>query len=307
MNHQKIRIDRILGVVLITILTATLILFAVKLLIGNTYKQPNEATYIFKTSTTMAAEKVITTTLLAEEVNLDNISEELKTKYLERKNALIAANTEKTKLEDLKAIRKEFELVLYDIKNTHIIALKDNKEMKVENGIHYSKGVMVVNKKYPLPDTYAPKENPEAKNSVLKLILKMQELNYPVSSKYVGFVDFETQKQLYKEVYDKEGLAKAEEKVLRAGHSEHQTGLAFTILNKSNQNLNDEKALAWLKDNAHLYGFIIRYPKDKEAITGVSYRPYELRYLGEVLAKEVYESKLSFEEFFHVEGGNYSE
>ena len=54
----------------------------------------------------------------------------------------------------------------------------------------------------------------------------------------------------------------------------------------------------WLAKNGWKYGFILRYPTGKMAITGITYEPWHFRYLGEELAKEVYDSKLTLEEFF---------
>lgn len=86
------------------------------------------------------------------------------------------------------------------------------------------------------------------------------------------------------------------------GHSEHQTGLAMDITCRSvnlklKEAFGDEPEGIWVKENAHTFGFIIRYPKGKEEITGYSYEPWHIRYLGEDLAKQVYDSELTYEEF----------
>ena len=59
----------------------------------------------------------------------------------------------------------------------------------------------------------------------------------------------------------------------------------------------------WLAENCWRYGFIIRYPKGKEEITGYTYEPWHVRYLGKSTAKLVYDSGLTLEEFLNVEGG----
>lgn len=83
----------------------------------------------------------------------------------------------------------------------------------------------------------------------------------------------------------------------RAGHSEHQTGLAVDI--------NDlEKIFAatpegiWLADNAYRFGFILRYPQGKEHITGYDYEPWHFRYLGKELAEKLRLSNLTYDEFY---------
>lgn len=83
----------------------------------------------------------------------------------------------------------------------------------------------------------------------------------------------------------------------RGGHSEHHTGLAIDVIRNNYTVLNSEEYL-WYKDNAHNYGFIIRYPEGKEHITGYSYEPWHLRYLGVELATDVYNSGLTYEEYY---------
>ena len=58
------------------------------------------------------------------------------------------------------------------------------------------------------------------------------------------------------------------------------------------------KEFTWIKNNAHKYGFILRYPKDKEYITGYNYEPWHYRYVGIDAAKVIYENNLTFEEYY---------
>jgi len=83
----------------------------------------------------------------------------------------------------------------------------------------------------------------------------------------------------------------------RGGHSEHHTGLAIDVI-KNSYVVESTREFEWYKDNAHKYGFIIRYPKGKEHITGYQYEPWHLRYLGVELATSVYESSLTYEEYY---------
>lgn len=87
------------------------------------------------------------------------------------------------------------------------------------------------------------------------------------------------------------------------GESEHQTGLAFDLWDGSVEpgdvEAYDAEALsAWLKENAYRFGFILRYPKGKEAKTGFDYKPWHYRYVGEELAGKIYQSGLTLEEYF---------
>lgn len=83
----------------------------------------------------------------------------------------------------------------------------------------------------------------------------------------------------------------------RAGHSEHQTGLAVDI-NDLEETFELTSESRWLKVNAHRFGFILRYPKGKEYITGYNYEPWHYRYLGKSLAEAVYYSNLTYDEFY---------
>lgn len=83
----------------------------------------------------------------------------------------------------------------------------------------------------------------------------------------------------------------------RAGHSEHQTGLAVDI-NDLEQTFENTPEGRWLADHAHWYGFILRYPKGRERITGYDYEPWHFRYLGKELAKAVHQSNLTYDEYY---------
>jgi len=83
----------------------------------------------------------------------------------------------------------------------------------------------------------------------------------------------------------------------RPGHSEHQTGLAVDI-NDLEQTFEDTPAGKWLAANSYHFGFLLRYPKGKEAITGYDYEPWHFRYLGRRLAAAVYQSSLTYDEYY---------
>ncbi len=82
----------------------------------------------------------------------------------------------------------------------------------------------------------------------------------------------------------------------RPGHSEHQTGLAVDI-NDLEESFADTQAGRWLAMSAHCFGFILRYPKGKEVITGYDYEPWHFRYLGHFLAERIYNSGLTYDEY----------
>lgn len=86
----------------------------------------------------------------------------------------------------------------------------------------------------------------------------------------------------------------------RPGYSEHQTGLALDIVSDGVQGNEFENTdeFRWLQENAHKYGFILRYPKDKEYITGYNYESWHYRYVGKDLATKVKESGLTYDEYY---------
>lgn len=182
---------------------------------------------------------------------------------------------------------------------------KSNGEADLSLGIQ-----MVVNKKHKLPADYNPGENPNAGEKVRELIQKMQELGFSISNQYSGFRSYEYQTKLYQNYVNKDGKEAADTYSARPGYSEHQTGLAFDILNGAGgllgENPQDEKAIEWLHSHAHEYGFIVRFQKGKEAITGYQAEAWHLRYVGDI-AEKIYTSNLTLEEYFGVEGGNYAD
>ena len=100
----------------------------------------------------------------------------------------------------------------------------------------------------------------------------------------------------------------------KPGYSEHQTGLAADIADHDRatyltQEMEDTPEGIWLRNHAHEYGFIMRYPKGKEEITGYAYEPWHFRYVGRDYAAAIYnvDEFCSFEEYFGVEGGDYYE
>ena len=188
---------------------------------------------------------------------------------------------------------------------TSVATKQSNGEADLSLGIQ-----MVVNKKHKLPADYNPGENPNAGEKVRELIKKMQELGFSISNQYSGFRSYEYQTKLYQNYVNKDGKEAADTYSARPGYSEHQTGLAFDILNGAGgllgENPQDEKAIEWLHSHAHEYGFIVRFQEGKEAITGYQAEAWHLRYVGDI-AEQIYTSNLTLEEYFGVEGGNYAD
>lgn len=177
--------------------------------------------------------------------------------------------------------------------------LPEAGETVVQNGLTYIDGILVVNKTYSLPSDYAPGVNQEALDAFNQMQYDIgvnEGLVIYISSDYRSY---DYQDDLYNRYVKYNGQEYADTYSEKAGHSEHQTGLAFD-LNTIKLSFGETSAGKWVAEHCHEYGFIIRYPEGKEASTGFGYEPWHIRYLGVEKATEVYESGLSLEEYLGI-------
>ncbi|MDG3044442.1 M15 family metallopeptidase [Bacillus sp. B6(2022)] len=105
------------------------------------------------------------------------------------------------------------------------------------------------------------------------------------------FRSYDRQRVLYNNYVASHGKKQADRFSARPGYSEHQTGLAFDIGGVNSKHWAEDsfantKEAKWLAKHAHEFGFIIRYPKGKEKVTGYQYEPWHLRYLGSKMRKK---------------------
>lgn len=170
-----------------------------------------------------------------------------------------------------------------------------------ENGITeltYIDGILIANKTYALPSNY----DPGTDSTALAAFDEMQKAAYAdgcniyISS---GYRSYARQVEIYNRYVAKDGQEYADTYSSRPGFSEHQTGLTFD-LNSIDISFADTPEGKWVAENCHKYGFIVRYPKDKEDITGYTYEPWHIRYLGVEKATAVYESGLCLEEYLGI-------
>lgn len=119
-----------------------------------------------------------------------------------------------------------------------------------------------------------------------------------------AYRSIEYQEKVYKEIAEDKGEEYARTHVAIPGYSEHHTGLALDVCikigdeYKIDYDLIETGIVKYMEENAHKFGFIIRYPKDKENITGYNYEPWHLRYVGYELASELHNNNLSLEEYY---------
>lgn len=185
-----------------------------------------------------------------------------------------------------------------DVYATIPVTVVAEPETTETDGATYINGILVVNKTYALPSDYGDGVDPDAQAAFDKMQADAAEegLDIYIAS---GFRSYDYQAGLYQRYVDKDGREAADRYSARPGHSEHQTGLAFDL-----NTIDDSFALTaegkWVSRNCYKYGFIIRYPSDKEDVTGYKYEPWHIRYLGEETAQAVYDSGLCLEEYLEI-------
>lgn len=118
-----------------------------------------------------------------------------------------------------------------------------------------------------------------------------------------GYRPYSEQVTLYNGYVSSDGQAAADASSARPGHSEHQTGLAADLEPvdrkcEVDQCFEQTPEGQWLAANDYKYGFIIRYPKGKESVTGYEYEPWHVRYVGVALSTELHDTGQTLEEFF---------
>ena len=182
----------------------------------------------------------------------------------------------------------------------------------------------IANKHYALPATYRPSDlvvpgvpqrHAAAQGNTLRTIA-VEQLKQLITDAHAaglqlefgsGFRSYEYQSQLYNGYVASMGKDEADRSSARPGHSEHQTGLALDFV-RTDDACHLEACFAdtnegkWLATHAYEYGYLLRYPSDKESVTGYMYEPWHFRYIGKELAAEMHTQNITtLEEFFGLE------
>lgn len=189
-------------------------------------------------------------------------------------------------------------------------ALKDAEE----------KGLLIlVNKEHPVDQDYKPDDLAEIKYYVPDRSETTRYMREEAAEAFHQMVDkaaqdgvelrmttayrsYDFQKLLFDNYVAQEGEEQANTFSAKPGQSEHQTGLAVDVSSPSvdyqlSNDYGKTKEGKWIADNAHRFGFILRFPEGKAEITGYQYEPWHLRYVGLIAAKEIYDEGLSLEEY----------
>ncbi len=199
--------------------------------------------------------------------------------------------------------------------NTHI----DNEFYTNTIKTDTSLGKFVILNKYYYTDNTYPSENiikvpgkyhingtsvkltQECYDAFLKMYNDAYEAGYGFKLKS-AYRSYDTQVSTYNYWVNTENgnKNKADTYSARAGHSEHQTGYAFDIrdYNYEYEDYSKSESFKWVSENAHKYGFFLRFPKDKEHITGYQYESWHYRYCGIECATYIYENDITYEEYY---------
>ena len=166
----------------------------------------------------------------------------------------------------------------------------------------YINGVLLANKKNPLPSTFAPGEDPLAREAFDKMAAEAKLSGFNLTA-FSTYRSFEYQQGLYERYVDRDGKEAADTYSARPGYSEHQTGLAFDIgevnfeKHWASSTFGETEAGKWIAANAHRFGFILRYPEGKEEITGYMHESWHYRYVGVEVATDIYNRNITLEEY----------
>lgn len=139
----------------------------------------------------------------------------------------------------------------------------------------------------------------DAYNAFIAMWNKANEDGYKliINSSYRSY---EEQEKIYNDYSSWYGKAEADKKAARPGYSEHQTGLALDIQSYCSENKEFDECpeFTWLINNAYKYGFILRYPKDLDYITGYNYESWHYRYIGTKASTYIHKNNITFDEYY---------
>lgn len=180
--------------------------------------------------------------------------------------------------------------------------------------IHKNTPLILVNKYYYIDETYVPDNlvevprtyasgggiyaDKEATDKFGEMCSDASSLGLTIKT-ISAYRSYSYQRALYNGYLKNDSVSSVDTYSARAGHSEHQTGYAFDVYNTriDYTSFGDTNEFVWVKDNAHRYGFIIRYTTSNSYITGYKNEPWHLRYVGVDAATYIYENNITLEEY----------
>ena len=183
---------------------------------------------------------------------------------------------------------------IHDVKNPNDILVLVNKNNRLNKNF-IPKHLVKLKLEYSNDEKYLKKE---AALAFYKLSKAAKEKNYTIIA-VSGYRSYTYQEELFNYYVKKKGMNYALLCSAKPGHSEHQTGLALDVegSNHDYDRFEESKEFEWMKHNSYKYGFILRYPKGKESITGFKYEPWHYRYVGKKAAKYIYKHNITLEDY----------
>jgi zinc D-Ala-D-Ala carboxypeptidase len=227
-------------------------------------------------------------------VNVDEIGQKKDTEETELASPSDISNNEK--VDEQQSITQEKKDIYDEVKDNLILANKNNALSP-----NYVPGSLV-NPNVPSLNRAKTKMTPEAAKALEALFQKAKKDNIKLTA-ISGYRSYQLQDAIFASNTKKYQSAEAANQFsARPGQSEHQTGLAMDVSTSSVnfqliQSFAQTKEGQWLKENAPKFGFIVRYPKGKENITGYQFEPWHLRYVGIDAALEISERNITLEEY----------
>lgn len=242
-------------------------------------------------------------------------------------------STEELKLKKLKNINKEIDYFKDEYLDRYIAYQEKNPSLKTENIIkrvnigldksyyedtkktpYQNKDYILVNKYISMEDNYIPNHLEDldlsysrsgmklvntAKTALEKMITAAKEEGYTIRV-MSSYRSYNYQVNLYNKYVQNDGKEAADTYSARPGYSEHQTGLCIDIDDGivNYTDFEQSKSFKWMQENAHKYGFILRYPKDKTKITGYTYESWHYRYVGKKIASYIKKHNITFDEYY---------
>lgn len=214
----------------------------------------------------------------------------------------------------MKKLRKRIVKILFVILTVLLIVCSLRREnttynINTQNVINYK--YILVNKGNKLNNDFIPENLVKVKRCSLGNFYLEEEAAYAYESMCVDLINkglnisitsayrsYDEQKELYNTYLKLYGKSYVDKYVAVPGHSEHQTGLAIDLESLECDIFKNSKEYLWIKDNSHYYGFILRYQKGKEKITGYGAEEWHIRYVGKKASKYIYENNITYEEYY---------
>ena len=162
------------------------------------------------------------------------------------------------------------------------------------------KELMLVNKYYYLDESYTPENIVSIPTTYAWGNFGDQQVTQSTYDAFLNLWNASHEAGFYLMVNSSYRTFEKQQSVYDEGYSEHQTGYSIDIFEKgySKSNFSETDSYKWLLENAHNYGFILRYPEDKVDITGYDFESWHFRYVGVEAATYIYENNITFDEYY---------